>query len=205
MNRKDIDNIVWLIPIKKIRDSLREYLTKLIKDNEFIKLQNNFIIKELYEKKKQGKEELLEKELNINNLSDFWKKYNKINDSYKEVCIYLGIGTGFFSEFNNMVLAILYCLVNKIKFKLYLMNAKGFPNNKGWEEFFMPFANELINNFDCNEIIYNSNMEANSLFNFYKNDIELLLSIMRENHGINYFNYFASDILPKSRDNIFII
>ena len=205
MNRKDIDNIVWLIPIKKIRDSLREYLTKLIKDNEFIKLQNNFIIKELYEKKKQGKEELLEKELNINNLSDFWQKYNKINDSYKEVCIYLGIGTGFFSEFNNMVLAILYCLVNKIKFKLYLMNAKGFPNNKGWEEFFMPFANELINNFDCNEIIYNSNMEANSLFNFYKNDIELLLSIMRENHGINYFNYFASDILPKSRDNIFII
>lgn len=61
MNYKDIDNIVWLIPIKKIRNSLREYLTKLIKDNEFIKLQNNFIIKELYEKKKQGKEELLEK------------------------------------------------------------------------------------------------------------------------------------------------
>ena len=71
INYKDIDNIVWLIPIKKIRNSLREYLTKLIKDNEFIKLQNNFIIKELYEKKKQGKEELLEKELNINDLSDF--------------------------------------------------------------------------------------------------------------------------------------
>lgn len=82
MNYKDIDNIVWLIPIKKIRNSLREYLTKLIKDNEFIKLQNNFIIKELYEKKKQGKEELLEKELNINDLSDFWKKYNKISESY---------------------------------------------------------------------------------------------------------------------------
>lgn len=96
MNYKDIDNIVWLIPIKKIRNSLREYLTKLIKDNEFIKLQNNFIIKELYEKKKQGKEELLEKELNINDLSDFWKKYNKINESYDKLGIYLGLGGGFF-------------------------------------------------------------------------------------------------------------
>lgn len=96
MKYKDIDNIVWLIPIKKIRNSLREYLTKLIKDNEFIKLQNNFIIKELYEKKKQGKEELLEKELNINDLSDFWKKYNKINESYDKLGIYLGLGGGFF-------------------------------------------------------------------------------------------------------------
>ena len=54
MNYKDIDNIVWLIPIKKIRDSLREYLTRLIKDNEFIKLQNNFIIKELSKKGKNN-------------------------------------------------------------------------------------------------------------------------------------------------------
>ena len=191
MNRKDIDNIVWLIPIKKIRDSLREYLTKLIKDNEFIKLQNNFIIKELYEKKKQGKEELLEKELNINNLSDFWKKYNKINDSYKEVCIYLGIGTGFFSEFNNMVLAILYCLVNKIKFKLYLINAKGFPNNKGWQEFFMPF---------CNELMYNSDTEFNSILKFYKNYTEVLLPIMKEKYGISYF---TADIFDNMRDNDF--
>lgn len=193
MNRKDIDNIVWLIPIKKIRDSLREYLTKLIKDNEFIKLQNNFIIKELYEKKKQGKEELLEKELNINNLSDFWQKYNKINDSYKEVCIYLGIGTGFFSEFNNMVLAILYCLVNKIKFKLYLMNAKGFPNNKGFEEFFMPF---------CSELIYNPDIEFNSLFDFDKNDINILHSIIKDKYGISDFFYFNSYIFSKTRNSI---
>lgn len=193
MNHKDIDNIVWLIPIKKIRDSLREYLTKLIKDNEFIKLQNNFIIKELYEKRKQGKEELLEKELNINNLSDFWKKYNKINDSYKEVCIYLGIGTGFFSEFNNMVLAILYCLVNKIKFKLYLINAKGFPNNKGWEEFFMPF---------CNELIYNPDIEFNSLFDFDKRDINILHSIIKDKYGISDFFYFNSYIFSKTRNSI---
>ena len=175
MNYKDIDNIVWLIPIKKIRNSLREYLTKLIKDNEFIKLQNNFIIKELYEKKKQGKEELLEKELNINDLSDFWKKYNKINEGYNEVCIYLGIGTGFFSEFNNLILAILYCLVNKIKFKLYLVNAKGFPNNKGFEEFFMPF---------CKELIYDTNAEFGYTLDFSGNNIKQLPSIVKKCMGL---------------------
>ena len=191
MNYKDIDNIVWLIPIKKIRNSLREYLTKLIKDNEFIKLQNNFIIKELYEKKKQGKEELLEKELNINDLSDFWKKYNKINESYNEVCIYLGIGTGFFSEFNNLILAILYCLVNKIKFKLYLVNAKGFPNNKGFEDFFMPF---------CKELIYDADTEFNNIFNFPKNEVEVLLPIMKYKYGISYF---TTDIFYNMRYNDF--
>ena len=191
MNYKDIDNIVWLIPIKKIRDSLREYLARLIKDNEFIKLQNNFIIKELYEKKKQGKEELLEKELNINDLSDFWKKYNKINESYNEVCIYLGIGTGFFSEFNNLILAILYCLVNKIKFKLYLVNAKGFPNNKGFEEFFMPF---------CKELIYDADTEFNNIFNFPKNEAEVLLPIMKYKYGISYF---TTDIFYNMRYNDF--
>ena len=194
MNYKDIDNIVWLIPIKKIRDSLREYLARLIKDNEFIKLQNNFIIKELYEKKKQGKEELLEKELNINDLSDFWKKYNKINESYNEVCIYLGIGAGFFSEFNNLILAILYCLVNKIKFKLYLVNAKGFPNNKGFEEFFMPF---------CKELIYDADTEFNNIFNFPKNEVEVLLPAMKEKYGINYFVYFNSYMFNKMRNNDF--
>ena len=198
MNYKDIDNIVWLIPIKKIRNSLREYLTKLIKDNEFIKLQNNFIIKELYEKKKQGKEKLLEKELNINDLSDFWKKYNKINESYNEVCIYLGIGTGFFSEFNNLILAILYCLVNKIKFRLYLVNAKGFPNNKGFEEFFMPF---------CKELIYDADTEFNNIFNFPKNEVEVLLPIMKYKYGISYFttNIFYNMRYNDFRNSHFII
>ena len=197
MNYKDIDNIVWLIPIKKIRNSLREYLIKLIKDNEFIKLQNNFIIKELYEKKKQGKEELLEKELNINDLSDFWKKYNEINESYNEVCIYLGLGTGFLSEFNNIILAILYCLVNKIKFKLFFINGTGFPNdknNKGWREFFMPF---------CKELIYDADTGFSNIFNFPKNEVKVLLSAIKEKYGINYFGYMGSDIFNKMRHNDF--
>lgn len=190
MNYKDIDNIVWLIPIRKVRDSLRKYMLKIVKDNEFIKFQNNFIIERLLLTNK-SKVSLPEKELNINDLSDFWKKYNKINESYNEVCIYLGIGTGFFSEFNNLILAILYCLVNKIKFKLYLVNAKGFPNNKGFEEFFMPF---------CKELIYDADTEFNNIFNFPKNEVEVLLPIMKYKYGISYF---TTDIFYNMRYNDF--
>lgn len=106
----------------------------------------------------------------------------------------MGIGTGFFSEFNNLILAILYCLVNKIKFKLYLVNAKGFPNNKGFEEFFMPF---------CKELIYDADTEFNNIFNFPKNEVEVLLPAMKEKYGINYFVYFNSDIYWELRDSNF--
>ena len=82
--KSDIDNIVWCIPIRKVRDSLRNYLSKLIEDNEFlkkdneiIKFQNNCIIEELL-KQKGKKEGLPEKELNINNLSDFGKNTMKL-------------------------------------------------------------------------------------------------------------------------------
>lgn len=191
MNYEDINNIVRMIPIRKVRDSLRNYMEKLIndneillKDNEFIKLQNNFIIKELY---KATKKYLPEKELNINDLSEFGQKYNKINESYNEVCIYLGFGAGFFSEFNNMIRVILYCLVNKIKFKLYLVNAKGFPNNKGWTEFFIPF---------CNELMYDASIEFSRLFNFSNNDIEVLLPIIKERYNINYFTYLYGTDIP---------
>lgn len=189
--KKTIDNIVWWIPNRKLRDSLRNYIQKLIEVNEIINFKNDFIIKELL--KQKGKKEFLpEKELNINNLSDFWKKYNKINNSYNEVCIYLGLGInmGFFAEFDNIILAILYCLVNKIKFKLFLMNVTGFPNDKnsnGWQEFFMPF---------CNELIYDDNIEFSNIFNFSKNDIEVLLPIMKEKYKINYF---TGDVFSKMR------
>lgn len=196
MNYKDIDNIVWLIPIRKVRDSLRKYMLKIIKDNEFIKFQNNFIIEMLLLTNK-SKVSLPEKELNINDLSDFWKKYNEINESYNEVCIYLGLGTGFFSEFNNIILAILYCLVYKIKFKLFFINGTGFPNdkdNKGWREFFMPF---------CKELIYDADTGLSNIFNFPKNEVKVLLSAMKEKYGINYFGYMGSDIFNKMRHNDF--
>ncbi|KLI53440.1 hypothetical protein [Brachyspira hyodysenteriae] len=136
--KKEIDNIVWIIPIRKLRYSLRNYLTKLIEDNNLIKLQNNFILKKIYNNIND------DKIINYNEeKSDFILNYNKINNNYKKQCVfYLGSNAGFYSELNNMVLGILYCLVNKIQFKLYSKTANFSSSGLGWEEFFIPFCNQ---------------------------------------------------------------
>ena len=76
-------------------------------------------------------------------------------------------------------------------------NVSAFPNdkyNKGWREFFMPF---------CNELAYNVDTEFSNVFNFYKNEIEVLLPIMKEKYKIDYFGYMGSDIFNKMRSNDF--
>lgn len=71
------------------------------------------------------------------------ESYKKINSSYSHRFVYrLGGSTGFFSEYNNMVLAIHYCLVNRIQFVLQSEDAN-FSSGKGWTEFFLPFCTEI--------------------------------------------------------------
>lgn len=53
----------------------------------------------------------------------------------------LGSEAGFFSEYNNMVLAILYCLDNGLNFSLFSKNAN-FRTENGWADFFLPFCQE---------------------------------------------------------------
>lgn len=70
------------------------------------------------------------------------ENYTKLNNSFeKKMTFHLGAEAGFFSEFNNMVLAILYCLQNEIKFTLYSKKAN-FALEKGWRDFFTPFCEE---------------------------------------------------------------
>jgi len=72
-------------------------------------------------------------------------EYRKLNDSYKRTLVFhFGSGAGFFSEYNNMLKAIAYCLVHKIKFVLYSADAT-FASGKGWTDFFEPFCEEDIN------------------------------------------------------------
>lgn len=70
------------------------------------------------------------------------KNYIGLNNSFKrKMTFHLGAEAGFFSEFNNMVLAMIYCLDNQIKFSLY--SKKGnFSLSRGWTDFFMPFCEE---------------------------------------------------------------
>jgi hypothetical protein len=69
-------------------------------------------------------------------------EYNIINRSYKKKLVFhLGAEAGFYSEFNNMVAAILYCLKNEIQFVLYSKDAN-FGYKNGWTDYFLPFCKE---------------------------------------------------------------
>lgn len=53
----------------------------------------------------------------------------------------VGNDAGFFSEYNNMIFTLHYCLQHNIKFILN-SNAANFSFNKGWEDYFLPYAAE---------------------------------------------------------------
>ena len=70
------------------------------------------------------------------------KNYNELNNSFdRKLTFHLGAEAGFFSEINNMVLAIIYCLDNKIKFTLYSKQGN-ISYSKGWNDFFIPFCDQ---------------------------------------------------------------
>lgn len=62
----------------------------------------------------------------------------------RRLVFHLGHSAGFYSEFNNMVLAILYCQRHNIAFELYSADAN-FRIKRGWQDYFLPFCNESIN------------------------------------------------------------
>lgn len=68
--------------------------------------------------------------------------YRKLNESFRPTCVYhLGASAGFFSEYNMMLLAMLYCLTRRIRFTLYSADAN-FAFRKGWTDYFEPFCPE---------------------------------------------------------------
>lgn len=76
------------------------------------------------------------------NKQQLLENYAELNNSFKEkITFHLGAEAGFFSEFNNMVLAMLYCLSKEIKFTLYSKKAN-FALEKGWNDFFESFCEE---------------------------------------------------------------
>lgn len=75
------------------------------------------------------------------------EEYNRLNRSFKKKFIFhLGFDAGFFSEYNNMILAMLYCLEHKIQFILYSSDAN-FGILDGWNDYFLPFCEENRDSF----------------------------------------------------------
>jgi|SRR6476661_1953881 len=65
--------------------------------------------------------------------------YTALNNSFRQRLVFhMGVDSGFFSEYNNMVLAMLYCLQHRIRFVLYSDYAH-FALRDGWNDFFEPF------------------------------------------------------------------
>jgi hypothetical protein len=69
----------------------------------------------------------------------FDSSYTEINSSFELKLVYrLGSDSGFFSEINNMVLAMIYCIENNIQFQLY--SKKGSYSADTWLDYFRPFT-----------------------------------------------------------------
>jgi hypothetical protein len=134
-------------------------------------------------------------------------QYESLNKSFKPGLVFnLGIDGGFFSEYNNMILAMLHCLENKISFSLYSKNAN-FKVKDGWTDYFLPFCEE---DFNENHIRFNyrmpftrhtetnsriSNYWYNSLINPLKNSFDPFRdwvkrrAYFRNSPPFNYFTY----------------
>lgn len=68
--------------------------------------------------------------------------YRRLNESYHPILVfYIGDSAGFFSEYNGMILAMLYCLKHHIQFRLYSKDAN-FRYKNGWSDFFESFCIE---------------------------------------------------------------
>ena len=71
------------------------------------------------------------------------ERYNQYNESFNRLCTFkIGICSGFFSEYNNMILAMAYCLLHRIRFQL-TSNDANFNREKGWQGYFLPFCHEV--------------------------------------------------------------
>lgn len=116
-------------------------------------------------------------------------KYNALNNSFKrKVIFFVGCDAGFFSEFNNMVLAMLYCLKEKIKFSIYSDKAT-FAYKEGWNDFFLPF---------CEETRLKFHKKYNTRF---PNNNKLLKKFLLKK--LYRFDYFTCDIWNDFREGNF--
>ena len=71
------------------------------------------------------------------------KDYRKVNESFRRRLVYhVGKDFGFFVELNDMLNAMIYCLIHRIQFQIYSSDAN-FGTGIGWTEYFQPFCKEV--------------------------------------------------------------
>lgn len=124
------------------------------------------------------------------------RQYQEINNSFnKRLIFHFGQKAGFYSEFNNMVLGIAYCLTHNIKFEMYSKDAN-FCIENGWLDYFLPFCKESKNPFHK---ILNRRTKT---FAFTKNKIfSHIYNFSAEIFKIFYqLDYLTQDLFLEFRD-----
>lgn len=107
----------------------------------------------------------------------------------------IGSDAGFFSEYNNMVLALRYCQQHHIRFVLSSGRDANFACNKGWTDYFLPFCTELNLH---HQAIMNPRYEAPLPSTGKRERIHrLCFNILKHCCGVNYLTY---DIFYMVRD-----
>jgi len=99
--------------------------------------------------------------------------------SYKEKLVFhLGVNAGFFSEYNNMILTMLFCLERRIRFVLYSKDAN-FGFERGWRDFFVPFTAESTLTFHSRYNCRSAAVFEQSFDPKTRNRVELLKRLTR--------------------------
>lgn len=111
---------------------------------------------------------------------------------YKKVLFRIGVDAGFFSEFNNMIFSLHYCLKHDIIFVLN-SNHANFSFKKGWSDYFVPFLKE--NQFLLNK--YYNNRLAPPIIVRHRDKIGF--SIYKIWLWLNGYSYTTWQILPLAR------
>ena len=82
----------------------------------------------------------MRKEVDSIDRNSLLEAYTGLNESFDRRLIFrVGDSGGFFSEYNCMILAMLYCLTHRIRFVLHSYRGN-FAREEGWTDFFLPFC-----------------------------------------------------------------
>lgn len=119
--------------------------------------------------------------------------YHRVNQSFQKICVFhVGAGAGFFSEYNNMVLALLYCLKHRIQFRVTSAGAN-FAVNKGLTDYFLPLFPE-------DNAWYHRYCNARPYYGLTQGKHLYLAKLVKRLYGVDYF---TQDIWPGVRSERF--
>lgn len=74
------------------------------------------------------------------------ENYIRLNNSFKHALTYSYENLGFYSNFNNMILTMAFCLKNRLRFRVFCKDNDLFAP-RGWETLFLPMEFETKNPF----------------------------------------------------------